>query len=101
MRTSELFRLCVGREFKVRGFDQYGYVELCPSDDPKVRKEFGHSHSIWIEPEFLEITKLGKKLPKTARRIGKCCERCGAKLNPAKFVRCPNCYWPFDDKRIY
>ena len=99
LRTLELFRFWVGREFKVRGFDRYGYVELWPGDDPKVRKEFGNGHSIWMEPEFLRITKIGKKLPKAARRIGEFCERCRTKLNPAKFVRCPNCYWPFEDRR--
>ena len=53
MRTAELFRFCMGREFKIRGF-QKTWVELETSDDPVVRKKFGKWHTIWIEPEFLE-----------------------------------------------
>jgi hypothetical protein len=54
MRTSELFRFCLGREFKVYGFDGYGFVELRPSDDPDVKREFGNHQTIWIDPEQVE-----------------------------------------------
>ena len=54
MRTAELFRFCLGCEFTVRGFGQYGHVELEVGDDSSVRKKFGRFNTIWIEPEFLE-----------------------------------------------
>jgi hypothetical protein len=54
MRTGELFRFCLGREFTVRGFGRYGHVELDVSDDSGVRKKFGKYDTIWIEREFLE-----------------------------------------------
>jgi len=62
-RTAELFRFCIGREFTVQGFGRYGHVELDVSDDdPGVRKKFGKSHTIWIEPEFLEQVSTRKKM---------------------------------------
>lgn len=54
MRTAELFRFCLGREFTVYGFGRYGHVELHVGKSPPVRKRFGWSHTIWIEPEFLK-----------------------------------------------
>jgi len=54
MRTAELFRFCVGRRFKVYGFDQYGNVELHVGKSSAVHKRFGKWHTIWIEPEFLQ-----------------------------------------------
>jgi hypothetical protein len=56
MRTAELFRFCLGREFTVQGH-QKDWVELEASDDPLVRKKFGKWHAIWIEPEFLRLVK--------------------------------------------
>jgi hypothetical protein len=64
-RTAELFRFCMGREFKVRGF-QKAWVELEASDDPAVRRKFGKYHTIWIEPEFLELVDSTRK--KSERR---------------------------------
>ncbi len=56
MRTAELFRFCLDREFTVCGFGRYGHIELSVSDDdPKVRKKFGKFNTIWIEPEFLKL----------------------------------------------
>lgn len=96
MRTHELFRFCFGRTFRVRGFDEYGFVELDPSDDPDVRKEFGPHHTIWIEPEFLKIEK-GPIVDATGPSV---CERCGHQIVAAEFVRCETCWWPFKDKRL-
>ena len=59
MRTAELFRFCLGREFVIQEFDQYGYAELSVDKDRAVRKKFG-LNTIWIEPEFLERIKLGR-----------------------------------------
>ena len=58
MRTAELFRFCIGREFNVRGF-QKDWIELEASDNPAVRRKFGKWHTIWIEPRFLEL--IGKR----------------------------------------
>lgn len=57
MRTAELFRFCVGRVFRVYGFDRYGNVELRVSNSSAVRKKFGKWHTIWCEPEFLKLVK--------------------------------------------
>ncbi|MFY9903516.1 MAG: hypothetical protein WAM43_00255 [Terriglobales bacterium] len=54
MRTAELFRFCLGREFVIQEFDPYGHAELQVGEDRGVRRKFGRSHSIWMEPEFLE-----------------------------------------------
>jgi hypothetical protein len=60
MRTAELFRFCLGREFAIHDFDQYGNAELWVGEDPKVRKKFGDSHWIWVEPECLERITLSR-----------------------------------------
>ena len=54
MRTAELFRFCLGKTFTVYGFGRYGHVELRVGQNRDVRKKFGRSHAIWIEPEFLK-----------------------------------------------
>jgi len=54
MRTAELFRFCFGRTFTVYGFGRFGHVELRVGQNRAVRKKFGWSHAIWIEPEFLK-----------------------------------------------
>jgi hypothetical protein len=61
MRTAELFRFCVGREFAIQAFNQYGYAELSVDKDRSVRKKFG-LNTIWIEPEFLARVRKTKKL---------------------------------------
>lgn len=43
--TEKLFKSMVGRKFKIRGFDEYGHVELKPT-----RLDF-----VWIEPDLLEL----------------------------------------------
>jgi len=54
MRTAELFRFCVGREFTIEAFDDYGHVEIRADENRAIRKEFGRWHTIWSEPEFVE-----------------------------------------------
>src|SRR5689334_21652471 len=61
MRTAELFRFCIGREFTVGDLDQYGHVEIDASANRAVRKEFGKYHMIWSEPEYLEHVGSVKK----------------------------------------
>ena len=61
MRTAELFRFCIGREFTIRGFDKYGHVEIDASANRIVRKEFGKYHTIWSEQEFLKRVSSAKK----------------------------------------
>jgi hypothetical protein len=43
--TEKLFKSMLGREYTVRGFDKYGYVELHPK----------RSDHVWVEPEFLKL----------------------------------------------
>jgi len=59
MRTAELFRFCLGREFTIYGFDRYGYVEFEPSKSPTILKKFGMC-TIWVEPEFLKLVRKGR-----------------------------------------
>jgi hypothetical protein len=66
MRTAELFRFCLGRSFTVYGFERYGHVELRVGQNRDVRKKFGWSHTIWIEPEFLK--RVGKRRLKVRPR---------------------------------
>ena len=54
MRTAELFRFCVGREFTIQGFDRWGQVEIRADEDVAVRRKFGKWHFIYSEPEFLK-----------------------------------------------
>ena len=65
MRTAELFRFCLGRTFTVYGFGQYGHVELRVGQNRDVRKKFGWSHTIWIEPEFLKLVRRKQRLSRT------------------------------------
>jgi hypothetical protein len=45
MGTEELFRSLVGRRYTVRGFDDYGHIELQPK----------RLHTVWIEPDLVEV----------------------------------------------
>ena len=65
MRTAELFRFCLGRTFTVYGFERYGHVELRVGQNRDVRKRFGWSHTIWIEPEFLKLVRASSAAPRT------------------------------------
>ena len=48
--TEELFKSMVGRRYTIRGFDQYGYVELRPK----------HLDTVWIEPDLVKLVRKGK-----------------------------------------
>ena len=65
-RTAELFRFCLGREFTVQEFGKYGTVELEAGANRAVRKKFGWSHTIWLEPGHLNIVRKKKR---TRRKI--------------------------------
>ena len=52
--TTELFRRCVSRTFRVDGFSEYGHLELNVADDGSQAPDYS-KHTIWIEPEFVEI----------------------------------------------
>jgi len=43
MGTEELFKSLVGRRYTVRGFDDWGNIELRPK----------RLHTVWIEPDLL------------------------------------------------
>ena len=45
MGTEELFKSMVGRRYTIRGFNNYGYIELQPK----------RLHAIWIEPDLVEL----------------------------------------------
>jgi len=67
MRSAELFRFCVGRVFKIYGFDRYGNIELHVGNSPAVRRKFGSQQDvIWSEPEFLKVVR---KRGRTRRTI--------------------------------
>ena len=68
MRTAELFRFCLGREFAIRGFGRFGTVELEASANRAVRKEFGKYQTIWMEPAHLKVIRK-KKQQKSATRV--------------------------------
>jgi hypothetical protein len=65
LRTGELFRFCLGRVFTVYGFGRYGHVELEVGRNRGVRKKFGWSDTIWIEPEFLKLVRSERTLSRT------------------------------------
>ena len=50
MGTEKLFQNMVGRRFTIRGFDDYGNIELEP-------KRF---HTVWIEPDLVEFVEDSK-----------------------------------------
>lgn len=47
MGTEGLFKSLVGRRYTVRGFDNYGNVELRPK----------RLHTVWIEPDLVELVE--------------------------------------------
>ena len=47
MGTEELFQSLVGRRYTIRGFDDYGNIELRPK----------HNHVVWIEPDLVELVR--------------------------------------------
>lgn len=45
MGTEELFKSLVGRRYTIRGFDDYGQIELRPKRD----------HVVWIETDLVRL----------------------------------------------
>jgi hypothetical protein len=45
MGTEDLFQSMVGRRYTIRGFDDYGHIELQPK----------RLHTVWIEPDLVEL----------------------------------------------
>jgi hypothetical protein len=45
--TEKLFKSMVGRSYKIKGFDDYGNIEL----EPK------RLHTVWIEPDLVELVE--------------------------------------------
>ncbi len=45
--TEELFQRLVGRRYTVRGFDQYGHIELQPTP----------VDTVWIEPDLVALVR--------------------------------------------
>lgn len=45
--TEDLFKSMVGRRYTVRGFDDYGNIELRPKP----------LHTVWIEPDLVELVR--------------------------------------------
>ena len=52
MKTKMVFELCLGKTYAIRGFDQFGHLEI---DVGKDVDEIvgGYMNTIWIEPEFV------------------------------------------------
>jgi|GEM_PF-720480 len=67
MRTADLFHSCLGRRFRIRSFGRYGHIELHPGDDKTIREQYGRFHSIWIEPEHLELVTKSRIIPAAKR----------------------------------
>ena len=61
MRTAELFRFCLDREFAIQAFNQYGYAELSVDKDRSVREKFG-LNTIWIEAGISSTRSRDQKL---------------------------------------
>ena len=51
--TCQIFRRCVGQILRIDGFDDYGHLELNVMDDGSQCADYC-SHTIWIEPKFVE-----------------------------------------------
>ena len=45
--TEKLFKSLVGRRYKIKGFDDYGHIEL----EPK------RLQTVWIEPDLVELVE--------------------------------------------
>lgn len=51
MGTEALFKSLVGRRYTIRGFDDYGHIELRP-------KRF---HTVWIEPDLVRLVRTSQR----------------------------------------
>jgi hypothetical protein len=53
--TRSVFRLAVGKTFRVEGFNEYGLAEL------NLSKKVAKGHIIWVEPAYLARSRRGRK----------------------------------------
>jgi len=51
LETLAVFRKCLGKQFKVGGFNEDGWVELHVGNITKSKSE-----AIWVEPNLLELS---------------------------------------------
>ncbi len=53
--AAEFFERCLGRVFRVEGFDEHGQLELWTTGKGNQRKRCRgtDTHSLWIEPEYV------------------------------------------------
>ena len=53
--TVEFIERCLGKVFRVEGFDEHGQLELWATEKGNRKKALGlNSHWIWMEPEYVE-----------------------------------------------
>jgi hypothetical protein len=57
--TRRIFRRCVGKVLRVDGFGRYGHLELNVNDDGS--QATPTAHTIWIEPECVEVVKAARR----------------------------------------
>ncbi len=53
--VAAFFELCLGKVFRVEGFDEYGQLELWTTAKGNARKRYDrNNHVIWVEPDDVE-----------------------------------------------
>ena len=59
--TATFFELCLGKVFRVEGFDENGQLELWTTEkgNPRKAPRGMNTHWIWIEPEYVERVSRG------------------------------------------
>ena len=50
MGTEELFKSLVGRRYTIRGFDDFGHIELHPK----------RNHVVWIEADLVKLVSASR-----------------------------------------
>jgi hypothetical protein len=63
METKTVFERCLGRKFRIEDFDD-DRVELLVG---RVMGRPRYEHSIWLEPQFIELVKRSPKKPRRRR----------------------------------
>ncbi len=56
LKTKTVFELCLGKTYRIQGFDRYGHLELSVGKEVGNRVG-GYLNTIWIEPEFVVPAK--------------------------------------------
>lgn len=53
--TAAFFELCLGKVFRVEGFDEYGQLELWTTEKGNAKRRIDrNAHFIWVEPDDVE-----------------------------------------------